>query len=330
MIYKVRNKLLEGEEKMTNITEDQIVEMTLEERAKFLGEIRVLDKVKSLVLLPNTELMTTRMVAEWFEVSEDVIRDNIRRNKKELELNGVKTMKHREIKDLVNSELFSQLKISGNGAVIFSKRAVLNIAMLLRDSVVAKRVRTALLDQQEQLTDSEKTFGIDEEKKLALEVMFAPTDGEKMLAFNAFNGYKNRHIKELEETIEKQEPMVDFHNNVADSKGLDSIINVGKSYGVGEKKFFQFLRSVGILFIEDGSNVPKQQYQNQGYFEVKLFVADYGFGAKTSYKTIVTGKGKTYLHKVLQRFGGGQVINSLALGKIDDYVQLKYKQIMDN
>jgi phage antirepressor YoqD-like protein len=313
---------------MSKITEDQIVEMSLEDRAKFLGNIRVLDKVKDLILLPNTELMTTRMVANWFEVTEDVVRDNIRRNRNELESNGMKTMKHGEIKDLVNSEMFSQLKISGNGATVFSKRAVLNIAMLLRDSSVAKRVRTALLDQQEHLTDSQKVAEIDEEKKLALDIMFAPTDGEKMLAFNSFNEFKNRHIKQLEETIEKQEPMVDFYQDVGNEEGTVSIISVGKSFGIGEKKFFQFLRSAGVLFTQDGYNIPKQTYQNQGYFKVNMGYFDHGSGSKTTYKTNVTGRGKTYLHKVVKRFGGAEIINGLPLNKIDDYVQQKYKKLM--
>lgn len=132
---------------MTNITEDQMVDITLEERAKFLGEIRVLDKVKSLVLLPNTELMTTRMVAEWFEVSEEVIRDNIRRNKSELEQNGVKTMKHSEIKGLVNSgDKFEALKISPNGSNMFTLESLIVLSFLLRKSRVAEDVRLSVVN----------------------------------------------------------------------------------------------------------------------------------------------------------------------------------------
>lgn len=134
----------------------------------------------------------------------------------------------------------------------------------------------------------------------------------------------------LEETIEKQKPMVEFHDNVAESTNADSIINLGKSFGIGKHKFLQFLRSVGILFLQDGINIPKQQYQNQGYFEVKITVDDQNNEKETSYKTIVTGKGKTYLHKVIQRFGGGQVINSLTLSKIDEHVKQKYKEIMSD
>jgi len=54
-------------------------------RQKYLDKINVLEKVKDLLTLPGTEIMTTRQVAEYYEVTQEVIRDNIRRNREELE-----------------------------------------------------------------------------------------------------------------------------------------------------------------------------------------------------------------------------------------------------
>lgn len=309
--------------------EERFVEMTLEERAEFLGEVRVLDKVKDLVLLPSTELMTTKMVAEWFEIGYEAIATLYKRHSKELDENGVVLMKYGDFSNQfkMNGLEISpkEYGISPRGSNVFSKRAVLNVAMLLRDSIIAKRVRTALLDQQEELTDSQKVISINKEKELALGIMFAPTDGEKMLAFNDYNEYKNRHIRELENTIAEQRPMVDFHNGVAQTEGDDSIISVGKSFGIGEKKFYKFLRSVGILFIQDGYNLPKQQYQNQGYFNVRMGYFDSGFTNKTTYSTKVTGEGKTWLYDIVQKYGGASTINDLKMNEIEDYVESKSK-----
>lgn len=137
-----------------------------------------------------------------------------------------------------------------------------------------------------------------------------------------------QHLLRSIEENEALKPKAEFHDKVAITEGSDSVMNVGKGFGIGEKKFFQFLRSVGILFMQDGINVPKQQYQNQGYFEVKLSLEKSEEGERTSYKTRVTGKGKTYLYSVLERFGGASVINSLPIDEIDDYVKNKYEQLM--
>ncbi|RAG80926.1 hypothetical protein DN069_35455 [Streptacidiphilus pinicola] len=42
-------------------------------------------------------------------------------------------------------------QVSGGGIAIYDRRAILNVAMLLRDSDVARRVRTHLLDAEERV-----------------------------------------------------------------------------------------------------------------------------------------------------------------------------------
>jgi ORF6N domain len=69
-------------------------------REKYMDKLEVLDKAKKIVTLPNTELMTTKMVAEWYEVSEDVIRQLYVRNKDELTENGAVTLRGEELRKL--------------------------------------------------------------------------------------------------------------------------------------------------------------------------------------------------------------------------------------
>jgi len=111
-------------------------------------------------------------------------------------------MKYSEIKDQVNCENFSHLKISRQGTNIFSKRAVLNIGMLLRDSEIAKRVRSALLDLEEITTNEQKTISIDKEKELLLNIITAETKEHQAITLNEYRQYYNRHIKQLEDIIE--------------------------------------------------------------------------------------------------------------------------------
>lgn len=107
-----------------------------------MNHVEVLDRVCGLLLLPNTELATTKQFAQFYGVSQEVIRDNIRRYKEELEDNGLVSMQYRKVIVVIGDR---RLGISTCGNNVFSKRAILNIGMLLRDSVVAKEVRELVI-----------------------------------------------------------------------------------------------------------------------------------------------------------------------------------------
>lgn len=236
----------------------------------------------------------------------------------------MKHLKYAELKDVFAGDTVSLPKLSTKGSNVFSKRAVLNVGMLLRDSKVAREVRTQLLNGFEKLTDEQKAEEINREDELLFAIIKAGSDRVKqMVAIGDLNDYHNRHRTELNIRIEEMKPKEEFHDSVAATEGSDSIINVAKSFGIGQQKFFKFLRSTGILFMQDGFNIPKQQYQNQGYFTVTMGYVDNGFASKTTYTTKVTGRGKTYLHKIVQKYGGVAIINKLKLNEIDEYVKEK-------
>ncbi|MET7307485.1 restriction endonuclease [Streptomyces sp. NPDC005571] len=105
----------------------------------------VIDKVKTLSLLPDGMHVTTAMIATYFEVTETVIRAMVFDHREELESNGYRV--------LTGSELSYFKQLSGiqsrtASLALFPRRAVLNVAMLLRDSEVARQVRTYLLDTE--------------------------------------------------------------------------------------------------------------------------------------------------------------------------------------
>jgi hypothetical protein len=105
----------------------------------------VLDKVKALVLLPDSLHITTRMVADYFEVGERALNSLMQRHREELESNGFRILTGADALDFQSFNMKST-QVSGRGVAIYPRRAVLNVAMLLRDSEVARRVRTHLLD----------------------------------------------------------------------------------------------------------------------------------------------------------------------------------------
>lgn len=137
-------------------------------RNQLIDRVEVLSKVKSLFLIPGIEMMSTKMVADFFEVSLNTLNTTYRRNKEEIDADGVIKLKVVDIrkKYLVQNERdkivmkevkgkagFMTLDFDGRivefpnaGSNYFSPRAVLRIGMLLRDSEVAKEVRTQLLN----------------------------------------------------------------------------------------------------------------------------------------------------------------------------------------
>ena len=123
------------------------------EREIIMNEERldVLDKVKELVMLKGTEYMTLEQVSNYYEVPKQTIESIKSRNKKELNKNGMKTFTNKELKSLnIQDECF---KIPNRGMILFNKRAILNVGMLLTESPIAEEVRTLLLDNHEQLNN---------------------------------------------------------------------------------------------------------------------------------------------------------------------------------
>lgn len=183
-------------------------------REQMVGRVDVLDKVKELFLIPELEVMTVKQVAEYFEVDIDVIKRCYQRNTSEINSDGtVVTKANKLMEHLVplekkqGSVVFqfdenTTLEIPYRGIRCFSKRAVLRIAMLLRDSIIAQEVRTQLLNTFEHSTVEQRTEDINEETKLMIEIGRASMSGDmkkiNVAYANAF-AFKNRHIAKLEE-----------------------------------------------------------------------------------------------------------------------------------
>ena len=163
--------------------ENEILE-SLKAREELIGRTEVLDKVKELILLPNTEFATTEQVATYFNTTKDNIKQTKKRNNDELISDGVKNSSYKEIKQLINSDNVSPLKIPPKGTLLFPKRAILRMAMLLRDSEVAKEIRTRLLDIVQDASEGKDNIinnvvdEIDEEKLLSERLTQAIMSGD--------------------------------------------------------------------------------------------------------------------------------------------------------
>jgi hypothetical protein len=120
-------------------------------RGSVLDRTDALDRVKALSLLPDGMHVTTAMVAAYFNVTVEAVRQLSKRHREELEANGMAVLRGADLRKFESDNMslslgsYSQARRS---LTIYSRRAVLNVAMLLRDSEVARQVRTYLLDME--------------------------------------------------------------------------------------------------------------------------------------------------------------------------------------
>ncbi|MFF2958283.1 restriction endonuclease [Streptomyces sp. NPDC057963] len=113
------------------------------------GRTEVLDRVKALSLLPDGLHITTAMVAAYFEVADNVIRQLVKRHREELTDHGLAVLRSPDLRRFESDNVSLSLESypqARRSLTTYTRRTILGIAMLLRDSAVARQVRSYLLD----------------------------------------------------------------------------------------------------------------------------------------------------------------------------------------
>lgn len=208
-------------------------------REGLIEKVDVLDKVKELVLLPYGDCMTTQQVADYYEVPIGTIKSLVSEHIKELEVNGYKTLEKDDLKEfkggLGNPTTLKYVSALG----IFLRRTILDVGMLLRDSEVAKEIRTQLLNMSEDESVIQETINnIDKEKLLALDVIYATDDNSRILALSKLNTYKDEQRKKIED--ERDQAIIKVEN-ITKSDATYGIREAKNNIGCGEKKFTTYL-----------------------------------------------------------------------------------------
>lgn len=200
-----------------NYTAQNLIEMS-DLRDQLINRVEVLSKVKQLFLIPELNMVTSKMVADFYEVDAHTLQVCYKRNKEEIDADGVLTMSSKQIREKAqdvtitkksnNYMVFAKLE---NGeevaiapkAIYYSPRAVLRIGMLLRDSEVAKEVRTQLLNTFENSTAEQRTEAIDQEGIMLLSIIRAGSPELMAVELGKYRDFMNRHIAKLETKVEE-------------------------------------------------------------------------------------------------------------------------------
>ena len=202
-------RLTKEQKEQENIISDRSM------RDKCVGHYEVLERVKNLLLLPGTEMMSIEQVADYYEVSDRWIKELYGYNREEIDSDGTELLSRNfyngsevkptsvENKQTSATYIFDDgqmITINNRGLKAFSKRAVLRIGMLLQQSSVAREIRNQLLNIEEKSSDEVKVQDINEEQSLMLAVGMAVASGDAnavAVATTNLIAFKNRHIEKL-------------------------------------------------------------------------------------------------------------------------------------
>lgn len=222
------------------------------ERDALAGRVDVLDKVGVLRCLPDDMHATTAMVAEFYEVSSDVIRQTVKRNRDELDDDGLQVIGRSEVCDrlsLTPDEL--GMPATAPSLSLFPRRAILRIGMLLRDSEIARKVRDYLLNAEQSSPARELT--------------------EDETLYAAFQILRNRNEKLTLENQRQAEKIADdapkvnyFEVYVADTDCL-KLRTVAANNNVGEEWLRDLLVDRGWIYVE----TERRYSESKGCVEIR-------------------------------------------------------------
>ena len=184
-------------------------------RDQCIGHIEVLERVKEILLLPRLDCFTMKQVAEWYEVEQASIRQVWQRNRFELESDGAAKVSVSSFAEKLDCDIMSQsnrgtttytidgvsVTIPNVGVILFPRRAILRVGMLLRDSRVAQEVRTQLLNICDALPAPAQTVEIENEIDLYTNFARALVEGtpeDTIRAFKEVVAFKDRHIAAMQ------------------------------------------------------------------------------------------------------------------------------------
>jgi hypothetical protein len=137
---------------------DQVLLESQAARSSQLAQIEdkaeeLLNKSKALHfnVWQGTGIATTEQVAEFYEVPIETVNSAIKYHRSEFQSDGLKSTSGKELKSLKLS-----FNLCGN-LTIWNPRSTLRLGYLLRDSAIAKAVRTTSLDFIEQAAKPKAT-----------------------------------------------------------------------------------------------------------------------------------------------------------------------------
>lgn len=220
---------------------DEILIQRVEIREELINRIEILDKVKQLFMSPRLDFITVQAIADYYEVPTTTIRNSvISLHRDELVKDGMITVTRNDILDRLGEESSDvkkgrggievvidgskNLKFSNGKTLVLPRRAVLRVGMLLRDSYVAREVRTQLLNIYEATEKVapeviEKNFNMETNLiEKAIGSAFENNMEKFLNAIQNLNTHDNRYTEEAYKALEQEN--LTLKESIAELNGL--------------------------------------------------------------------------------------------------------------
>lgn len=211
------------------MTTDLTLDSARDQRDALATRTQVLDKVKALVLLPRTTYVTTEMVATYYEVSVAAVASLVKDHRDEVEADGQAVLVGEELRALKD---LSGLDTRAPAVAVFPVRAVLRVGMLLRDSEIAKQVRTYLLDA-EQVAPQDPSFNPAEVSRREMALMILAAEEEKEV---------------LAAALRSAEPAIAYHDRFVANDDVVTIKDWAGEFGLTGPQAFALLVDKKIVY----------------------------------------------------------------------------------
>lgn len=119
---------------------------------------------------------------------------------------------------------------------------------------------------------------------------------------------KNEHLqlenKMQNQLIKEMKPKADYYDDILKNKGLVTITQIAKDYGMSGKAFNEKLHELGIQYKQSGQWLLYSKYQNNGYTHSETHEFTHKDGRKDiSMSTKFTQKGRIFLYEKLKQNG---------------------------
>lgn len=239
-------------------------------REEYMDKDYVLEKVKALALLPNTLLATVDMVANYYEVGKEAIQSLVKDNREEVELDGAIVFSYSEIENVLGGQL-ENFKIPNRGMRLFNRRSILRVGMLLRDSEVAKQVRTYLLNVEENTDTNTRLMSITQDtnnKVKLLESQIEEVIHNNTVLINKIDELLEQPLFKMYEnaSLEYEKLMIEFTETMV-LKGYSS--NYAKNYCLFNEEFSNW---TGVDFGKKKVNKKDYWLTKYGLEIIKHFI----------------------------------------------------------
>ena len=275
-------------------------------RDKYADQVDVLNKVKKLSMLPDDIHVTVEMAANYYDVSINSIHQIMHRHREELKADGMKVLRGEELQQFKIDLQGVSLSAKSN-LTLLTRRALLRIGMLLRDSEVAKTVRSYLLNVEEKASDKQRQQAMDEEIRKFKEAFFTPDNLRNIAATMEENVTLKTENHLLVQEVKVLTPKAESHDHYMAEGKATSAGQAEKALNfknVGRNTLFSFLRKWEHLSSSPTEwNLPYQRYVDAGYYEIIWRLLCVGDDKQQRALTLITPRGVEYIRQRLIKEG---------------------------